>query len=288
MRSEPLRFVILSLSRSGSTLLTRLLDSHPDIFAAGELFNYEARGYRAYTARGRDWLRDPVRSCERFFATHAGHRAVGFKLLLGQNPGLRRALVGDSRVRKIVLVRRNFVARYTSLLETRRSGMFVEEPGFYRAALLRRLGVLVDGLRERDPGRVRRALGRLRQWVAHAPSRLLGRVPPPLRIAPGELEAAFARARAAYRGLWEELAEAGETPSVLVYERLQRDRDRVMDELQRGLEVAPRRLVSTSRPVARRPLEARIANLAELRAALGGSLLGRMLDGAEIPDWTRG
>lgn len=33
------RFIILSVPRSGSTVLTRTLDSHPEIFCAGELFN---------------------------------------------------------------------------------------------------------------------------------------------------------------------------------------------------------------------------------------------------------
>jgi len=33
------RFVILTTQRSGSTVLTRTLDEHPDIFCAGEIFH---------------------------------------------------------------------------------------------------------------------------------------------------------------------------------------------------------------------------------------------------------
>ena len=38
------RFVILTTQRSGSTVLTRTLDEHPDIFCAGELFHESKKG----------------------------------------------------------------------------------------------------------------------------------------------------------------------------------------------------------------------------------------------------
>lgn len=59
-------FIIFGRGRSGSTLLVKLLDSHPDITCLGEILRYPVTFPNAY-----------IRNC----VSSRGHHAVGFKLL---------------------------------------------------------------------------------------------------------------------------------------------------------------------------------------------------------------
>lgn len=115
------RFVILAVPRTGSNLLCTLLNSHPQILCHHEVFNpqgvFTALNHRK-TGRELGSLderdRDPVRFLDRVWQTGTGYSCVGFKWTRGQNENVLQNVLGDSRVKKIVLRRRNRIKTYVS------------------------------------------------------------------------------------------------------------------------------------------------------------------------------
>jgi hypothetical protein len=84
------RFLIFGGGRSGSTLLSRLLDSHPDIRCERELFN-PGNGYLA-NGLFLDVLRFVPYPYIMWRSARAGAQAYGFKLMLGHVHAPRLAL----------------------------------------------------------------------------------------------------------------------------------------------------------------------------------------------------
>jgi hypothetical protein len=137
-----MEFAVLSSQRTGSTLLVRSLDAHPELFVAGELFHYgagihhpEYRFRYLKTGFGRADLflnkslsqgRIPAH-LERFYsAAGQGVRAVGFKLMLSQikwNPALLPALKAR-KVRFLILVRENAFSSALSAAKAQLSGTY--------------------------------------------------------------------------------------------------------------------------------------------------------------------
>ena len=123
------RFVLLSGARTGSTLLARALNSHPQARCFGELFNYTIKGGIDYIVEGYKKSdpeglalreRDPVAFLRTFiFGRHdASVRAVGLKyhyLHFVGFPGSLDALIAAEDVRVLHLKRRNLVRMYVSL-----------------------------------------------------------------------------------------------------------------------------------------------------------------------------
>lgn len=119
------RFAVLAMSRVGSYMLTSLLNAHPSVVCFGELLkknplnsidHLDLLGSGASTERWiEERLEKPVEFLEYCFAS-AGHspKAVGFKLMLGQNPDALRYVVRDTSFRIIVLHRANILASYAS------------------------------------------------------------------------------------------------------------------------------------------------------------------------------
>ncbi len=78
-------FVVFGIQRTGTTLLITLLDSHPDIFCAGEIFKFnptrvfhgEFRYSNYQDMKIRDFL-------EYYYKQNDAYAAVGFKLMLNQ------------------------------------------------------------------------------------------------------------------------------------------------------------------------------------------------------------
>jgi LPS sulfotransferase NodH len=114
------RFVIIAVPRSGSTLLTSLLDAHPDVRCDVEILR----------------LRKPRVNARRFVQGRAvgvrlrkGVHAYGFKAVVEQLSALpaaqRNSLVRDLQRRGfhiVVLRRRDLLARAVSAAEGRQSG----------------------------------------------------------------------------------------------------------------------------------------------------------------------
>jgi LPS sulfotransferase NodH len=115
------RFVILAVPRTGSNLLCTLLNSHPQILCHHEVFNpqgvftaldYRGRGLAVESLRQRD--NDPLGFLDHVWQTGTANTCVGFKWTRGQTVDVLKSVVGDSRVKKIVLRRRNRIKTFVS------------------------------------------------------------------------------------------------------------------------------------------------------------------------------
>jgi len=137
------KFVVFTTPRTGSSLLVKTLDSHPEIFCAGELFFLKGNIYHNET-RYQFW-KFPVGSklnyiinCVKLFFTltdflnkfyktdHASIKAKGFKLMLFQTfyiPGIFRYLKKHD-VKVIVLIRKNTFREALSSFRARKIGVF--------------------------------------------------------------------------------------------------------------------------------------------------------------------
>jgi LPS sulfotransferase NodH len=126
---RPVRFVILAAPRTGSNMLCSMLNSHPLVLCHHELFNPEGIHYALGHRTGeidigslaeRD--RDPVEFLARMWRHSGGAQALGFKLNRDQNETAFAAVLSDTDVRKIVLVRRNRVETFVSELIAQATG----------------------------------------------------------------------------------------------------------------------------------------------------------------------
>lgn len=116
------RFVILGLPRSGTTYLATLLDSHPDLCCAGELFNpyaviTHANDPSDAAVFGRDAR--PVRAAADFFekTAQSGVKAGGFKFMIGHNINVLQWLAKQPDIRIIYIRRHNKLAQVASLMK---------------------------------------------------------------------------------------------------------------------------------------------------------------------------
>lgn len=125
--AEPTRFIIVTIGRTGSTRIRRLLDSHPEITCHGELLGeglvHLARGDEGLLGRlRREREADPASFLvHRAFVPggdRAPSRAVGLKVLCGQvverYPAALERLRSDRDLHVIHLVRRNGLRRFIS------------------------------------------------------------------------------------------------------------------------------------------------------------------------------
>ncbi|MGR3484221.1 MAG: hypothetical protein ACU0BF_02670 [Paracoccaceae bacterium] len=123
-----IRFVVLSAARSGTTVLTSSLDTHPDIYChreamrdgAATTIKAEFRALHDVEAMRRD---DPAGLARALLAFSPGPRCVGFKLFRGQSAPALDAVMADPGVHKVVLERMNYLASYSSQLLARATGI---------------------------------------------------------------------------------------------------------------------------------------------------------------------
>ena len=121
------RFIVLCGPRTGSTLLTTALDSHPDIVCFNEVFNftlpnidYAVTGYDGWDTDALALRKDDHAAfMERYlFGDHPPSvRAVGFKFMYDhfwEFPGLIETLQAVSALRIIHLTRRNGLRAFLS------------------------------------------------------------------------------------------------------------------------------------------------------------------------------
>lgn len=109
------RFVILSSARTGSTLLTNVLNASSDIRCLFELLNPELQQYGQPATPELRALRqaDPAAFVERI-AGAATKPCFGFKIFPGHADEWLEGVLGDSSWRKIVLYRENVLAVHSS------------------------------------------------------------------------------------------------------------------------------------------------------------------------------
>jgi len=130
--------MIIAARRSGSSHLVNTLGGHPEITCHGNVFapgmlpvfwpknHTESQEEIAAIKAELHKLRDskPWAFLERVFATNHGRPCTGFKIFPRQNDKILKRIIKDSSVRKVVLLRGNVLARYSSQLAARESGQW--------------------------------------------------------------------------------------------------------------------------------------------------------------------
>lgn len=161
------KFVVFTTPRAGSSLLIKTLDSHPEIFCAGELFFFKGNIYHNETSY--QFWKFPVSSklnyiinyaklfftlkdfLNKFFKTdHASIKAKGFKLMLFQMfyiPGIFRYLKKHD-VKIIVLIRKNILCNALSDLRARSTKVYHNE-GDVATITIPKFRVDVNALRKK-------------------------------------------------------------------------------------------------------------------------------------------
>lgn len=138
------KFVIFTTPRTGSTLLIKSLDTHPEIMCAGEIFFF--RGAAFHNEHRYPFIRVPLIGAKlnyvvnypfiwlklpgflhRFFnGNKKGEKARGFKLMHYQTyytPGILSYLKRE-KVKVIVLIRKNILRNTLSDLRARSTGVY--------------------------------------------------------------------------------------------------------------------------------------------------------------------
>lgn len=119
----PVRFIIVTIGRTGSTRIRKLLDSHPEVRCHGELFGESIRPHAsddpALLARLLvERETDPGAFLMNRALSSPGARAVGVKILCQQlfeaHPGLVERIRVERDVRIVHLVRRDGIRRFIS------------------------------------------------------------------------------------------------------------------------------------------------------------------------------
>ncbi len=126
------RFVILAAPRSGSNMLSSLLNSHPDILCHHELYNPGGIFYAlplrnsnfklANSMAERD--EQPLAFLNQIWKQNLSFPCLGFKMTHKQNPIAFNALIEDKEIKKIVLIRNNAVKVHVSKLIAQQSGIW--------------------------------------------------------------------------------------------------------------------------------------------------------------------
>lgn len=125
----PVKFVILSAARSGTSLLTSTLSTHPDILCHGEIFHPKYRQHLKGTFA--DMPDDEIlalrEDLDRFLPLVFGQPGVpvtGFKMWESQNPACCERLLADTSVRKIIYERENKLAQFSSGQLAKQTGVW--------------------------------------------------------------------------------------------------------------------------------------------------------------------
>lgn len=146
------KFILLSRSRSGSTVLIRSLDKHSQIFCAGEIFNDDGGIYRVeWEFPTINFLKNTIFNIRLIknihlnkilnillgvfrtnshlknfykYAAKNNNRPAGFKLMLSHSLffPITKLWIKNQNIKKIVLVRENTLAIHISHLKSKKDG----------------------------------------------------------------------------------------------------------------------------------------------------------------------
>jgi len=139
-------FFIFTAPRSGSTVLTRTLDKHPDVFCAGELFHpsekiYHAEWHFPFTGKKKkkgisrtvfaitNYIKgymSGVNHIKKFYAERDQKKVRGFKLMIGHIKDFPTVwkYLRASDLKVIVLIRQNTFREALSSFRARKIGVF--------------------------------------------------------------------------------------------------------------------------------------------------------------------
>lgn len=136
------KFIVFTTPRTGSTLLVKSLDTHPDIFCAGEIFLLSGTQFHGecsfkfwkfplpkkaiYLLNFPNMWMNLKSFLNRFFTPKKGEKARGFKLMHFQTaylPGIIDYLKKND-VKVILLLRENLLKNTLSDLRARHTGVY--------------------------------------------------------------------------------------------------------------------------------------------------------------------
>lgn len=122
------KFVILSGSRSGTSLVSQTLNTHRDIVCHGEVFHRRPASHLRGTLQGTtsqevEAMRALPTYLDRVY-DQPGAAAVGFKMWNDQSPEMAAKLMADEGVYKIIFERTNILARFTSSRLVKATGIY--------------------------------------------------------------------------------------------------------------------------------------------------------------------
>jgi len=124
----PVKFVVFSQARSGTSLLVETLNNHHDIYCHGEIFHDVTEWHirREYIAEFGllDRQSSQIEFCYSVLSFTNGRAAVGFKMWLDQAPDAGAVLLRDKNVKKIILTRENRLAQFSSGELARETGVW--------------------------------------------------------------------------------------------------------------------------------------------------------------------
>lgn len=113
------RFVLFSAARSGTTLVTDTLKTHPGAYVHAEIYQPRRENHIRDEFRQRfdveALAKQPQRLARAILDFTPGPPVVGFKMWTWQAPGAANALLRDAGVHKIVLERANKLAAFSSV-----------------------------------------------------------------------------------------------------------------------------------------------------------------------------
>jgi len=131
------KFVIISIPRSGSNLMVSLIGGHEEITCYPELFHphaifdggHFARHNIEYNIDKRN--EDPHTFLEYIYKQRFGKniKAIGFKIFPDQDEKLLRALIREPSLKKIVLIRDNYLMNFLSQKTAQQSKVYFVKPG---------------------------------------------------------------------------------------------------------------------------------------------------------------
>lgn len=136
------KFIVFTTPRTGSTLLVKSLDTHPEIFCAGEIFLLGGTQFHGecsfhfwklpvpkkmiYMLNFPNMWMNLTSFLNRFFTASNGKTAKGFKLMHFQTaylPGIT-AYIKKNDVKVILLLRENLLKNTLSDLRARQTGVY--------------------------------------------------------------------------------------------------------------------------------------------------------------------
>ena len=124
----PVKFVVFSQARSGTSLLVETLNNHYNIYCHGEIFHeiteWHIRPEYIAAFGLPDRQSKQVEFCYSVLSFSNGTAAVGFKMWLDQALDAGLVLLKDANVRKIVLARENRLAQFSSALLAKENGIW--------------------------------------------------------------------------------------------------------------------------------------------------------------------
>ena len=129
-----MKFVVMSNARSGTSLLTETLNSHPDIICHGEIFHPDPTWHLKGTFANLsvEAKIEKRRNLEDFVESvfnQRGAAAVGAKMWLDQNPEWCGNFLADESIYKIIYERANKLAQFSSGTLAKRTQIWNLNPG---------------------------------------------------------------------------------------------------------------------------------------------------------------